>query len=447
MNKELSKETLSIPVIFQKREEYSVKDTRFTKVKIWLMHTGINENGSCFSRESIEKAIPTLANTPILGYIEDNSRGDEDFSDHRHGFVTKNGERKYKYLGSAYGVIPETHNARFEKRLCDDGVEREFLVVDGLMWNKLEDGVEILSKFGIKGQSMELDDKDYDGHFDENKIFHFTRFIFYGACLLGIDSQPAMTNSTVEVEFCKDLKGEIRNKLEIFKEYVKGGASVDKEKESTTEKEKEVTPVETEHASGEKKPETECEKVETEHATDEEKEKVADKEEVKTEHASEEKEEEKPEKSDDEEEKPETEHAKEEDKKDEEKEEKPNFQIEYESLKAEHEELKKEFAQLKAEREELVEFKNSTLKDARDKKEKALFELYDADLDGVTEYEELKKKASEFTSVEELEKEIALVFTKNVKKSFTRDVSTRTYFDNDMSTENSRYGYLAEKYK
>lgn len=445
MNKELSKETLSIPVIFQKKEEYSVKDTRFTKVKIWLMHTGVNENGSCFSRESIEKAIPTLANTPILAYIEDNSRGDKDFSDHRHGFVTEDGERKYKYLGSAYGVIPESHNAHFEKRLCDDGVEREYLVVDGLMWNKLEDGIDILSKFGVKGQSMELDDENYDGHFDENRIFHFTRFIFYGACLLGIDSQPAMANSTVEIKFCKDLKSEIRNKLEIFKEYVKGGASVDKEKESTTEKEKEVTPVETEHANGNKKPETECEKVETEHATEEETEKVANKDGVKTEHASEEegKEKEEPEKSDEEE--PETEHTKEEDGK--EKEENTNFQIEYESLKAEHDELKKEFAQLKAEREQLVEFKNSTLKDAREKKEKALFETYDADLDGVAEYEELKKKASEFTSVEELEKEIALVFTKNVKKSFTRDVSTRTYFDNDMSTENSRYGYLAEKYK
>ena len=72
-----------IPLIFQKVQDYEANDTRFTKVKIWLMHLHENLNGSYFSKEVVTEAIPTLANTPILAFIEENSDGEIDFSDHR----------------------------------------------------------------------------------------------------------------------------------------------------------------------------------------------------------------------------------------------------------------------------------------------------------------------------------------------------------------------------
>ncbi|MCD3328207.1 hypothetical protein G8V02_15305, partial [Clostridium botulinum D/C] len=82
-----------IPVIFQKLDQYESEysDIRFLKVKIWLMHLGENFNGSYFSKEVVENAIPSLSNTPILTYIETNSSGEEDFSDHRTIIVVKNG--------------------------------------------------------------------------------------------------------------------------------------------------------------------------------------------------------------------------------------------------------------------------------------------------------------------------------------------------------------------
>lgn len=448
MNKVISKNTLSVPAIFQKKEEYSFKDTRFTNVKIWLMHTGLNENGSFFSKEHIEKAIPTLANTPILGYLETNKRGDADFSDHRHVFKTKNGEKQYTYIGSSYGVIPETHNAHFEVRLCDDGIEREFLVVDGLMWNKLEDATEILSSYGYRNQSMELDEENYDGYFDDDNVFHFTHFVFYGACLLGMDYCPAMTGSTVELDFCNNLKNEIKNKLEIFNEYIKGGDIVtDTSKKKETEDELEK--VKTEHVSDEKE-----EEVKTEHASDEEEEVKEEtkeddsEEEVKTEHASDEEPKEEPK-----EDEVKTEHASDEEPKEEPKEDDSeekktfNFEIEYEALKTKYSTLQSEFEKVEKENKELKEFKDSKLKEIRDGEEKALFEKYDEDLSGVTEYEKIKSKSFEFESVVDLEKEIAYVFTKNVKKSFVQDGSTRAYFENDKFADSGRYGYLAEKYK
>ncbi|MFE6350965.1 hypothetical protein ACFVL3_20130, partial [Bacillus velezensis] len=72
-----------VPLLFQSLDSFETEDTRFLKVKIWLMHLGENLNGSYFNKEAVQAAIPSLANTPILSYIEENSDGDIDFSDHR----------------------------------------------------------------------------------------------------------------------------------------------------------------------------------------------------------------------------------------------------------------------------------------------------------------------------------------------------------------------------
>lgn len=212
------KVSTQIPVIFQNVEKYEKEDTRFLKVKIWLMHTGQNLNGSSFSKEVVDKAIPTLANTPILSFIEENSAGEQDFSDHRMVLHrSEDGEFNIKYLGSAVGVIPEINNAHWETRVTDSGEEKEYLVVDALMWTKWGDPTDIMNRKGATSQSMEISDS-YTGSFDKDGVFHFETFSFFGACLLGDDVSPAMQSSTVEVQFSKneDLQNTIENKLNEF---------------------------------------------------------------------------------------------------------------------------------------------------------------------------------------------------------------------------------------
>ncbi|WP_341323373.1 hypothetical protein NSQ62_07835 [Solibacillus sp. FSL H8-0523] len=207
-----------LPAIFQNIKQYEKDDARFLKVKIWLMHTGINFNGSSFSKEVVENAIPTLANTPILAFIEENSVGEQDFSDHRLVLHrNEEGEINLKYLGSAVGVIPEANNARWEMRVTDSGEEKEYLVVDALMWTKWDEPTNIMKQKGITSQSMELSDK-YSGTFDKDGVFQFETFEFFGACLLGEDVLPAMQNSTVEIEFSKQeaLQNTIEKKMQEF---------------------------------------------------------------------------------------------------------------------------------------------------------------------------------------------------------------------------------------
>ena len=221
------KSKLSLPVMFQKIDDINDESKRFIKVKIWLLHLGQNFNGSVFEKEVVDKAIPTLQYVPIVGFIKDNGdkNNTEDFSDHHYIIVKTENGKELKYVGSAYGVIlsSEDNNAHYEERLCDDGETRTFLVVDGIMWDMFEDSAEIMKRDIVKSHSMELwDDEDsYDGYEDENGLFHFTKFSFRAACILGDKYSPAMINSTVEVQFTvsdfiKRIQEELNNKYMEF---------------------------------------------------------------------------------------------------------------------------------------------------------------------------------------------------------------------------------------
>lgn len=225
----IKKSVLSFPVMFQKTEEIENSDCRFTKVKIWLMHLGQNYNGSDFEKSVVDNALPTLGYIPIVAFIENNRSGEQDCSDHRY-IITKDekGVRR-KYQGVAYGVITSgaDNNAHYEERLCDDGETRTFLVVDGLVWNMFEDSSNIINRDLIKSQSMELwdDGSSIEGYEDENGIFHFTKFSFRAACILGKDYEPAMINSTVEVQFTisdfvKNIQSELNDKFTTFTKLV-----------------------------------------------------------------------------------------------------------------------------------------------------------------------------------------------------------------------------------
>lgn len=221
-----------IDVQFEKLSEYNVGDTRFTLVKVWLMHLGLNLNNSIFNKEPVEKAIPSLANTPILAYIERNDNGDEDFSDHREGLEIEKGKIKVKYKGSAYGVIPESNEAKFEKKICADGIEREFLTCKGLIWNKFSDATDILSRDVYKDESMELSDS-YTGSFNADGNFVFDTFYFDGACFLGNGVQPAMTGACIEINFAMN---EIKAKLDQFNTYINNQPSNDVDNKEDFEK-------------------------------------------------------------------------------------------------------------------------------------------------------------------------------------------------------------------
>ena len=225
----VKKSALSFPVTFEKVEDIESIDGRFTKVRIWLMHLGENFNGSVFEKDVVDQAISTLEYIPIVAFIEENKVGEKDCSNHRYVITKDEKGIRRKYMGNAYGVImsSEDNNAHYEERLCDDGETRTFLVVDGLIWNMFEDSSEIVNRDLIKNQSMELwdDGISIEGYEDEDGLFHFTKFSFRAACILGDDYEPAMINSTVEVQFTmsdfvRNIQSELNDKFIAFTKMV-----------------------------------------------------------------------------------------------------------------------------------------------------------------------------------------------------------------------------------
>lgn len=219
-DKEIKKSALSFPVYFEKVSDYTTDDNRFTKVKIYLMHTGLNYNESVFEKDVIDSAIPTLQYIPIVGFIQQDAFGEKDFKGHEYILVKDENGVQRKYIGSAYGVIlsGDDNNAHYEMRTGDDGIEREYLCTEGILWNMFTDSSEIMNRDLVKKHSMELHEPSIEGYEDEQNIFHFTKFSFRAACILGnADSiQPAMINSTIEVQFTmSDFMKNLQSELEI----------------------------------------------------------------------------------------------------------------------------------------------------------------------------------------------------------------------------------------
>ena len=205
------------PISFTKKNEYETSDFRFIDVCIDVMHTGANKNRTSFTKDTINKAISSIANMPILGYVVDELDEEEkDFKGHEHELRVTDNDVKYMYAGQAYGVIPESCNPRWIIKDDGTGTEREYLRVDGLIWTKFGDPVDIFTRDGTKNHSVELTDmvcgpKDRDGNTPVSS------FKFDGFCILSTTDpkiQPAMTGSCITAQFSvDDITSQIRERL------------------------------------------------------------------------------------------------------------------------------------------------------------------------------------------------------------------------------------------
>ena len=219
----------SLPIYFSVKNEISNKDDRFLEVEIDVLHEGLNLNKSIFSKEVVDKNVDTIKNTPILGFIRELPDGENDFKGHEY-IVTKTDKDGLtrKYIGSAFGLIPESCNARWIKKIAEDGRERDYLRVDGLLWTKFSDSIDIMMRDIEKPHSMELFPDNIDGYENEDGNFVFTSFNFDGCCILGStdDIQPAMISSDIKIknyevqfsvsDFVKNIQSELNDKYTTF---------------------------------------------------------------------------------------------------------------------------------------------------------------------------------------------------------------------------------------
>ena len=223
----------SLPISYAVNSEKVVQDTRYLNITIDVLHTGANYNGSVFTRETVDENIETIKNTPILGYIRLDEDGlPDDFEQHKFKVIKRDGKYLYIYAGCAYGVIPESCNPRWIEKTSSDGVTREYLQVDALLWTKFSDAADIFRRDVIKGQSMELEEQSMQGKEQPDGSFLFTSFRFDGCCILSTSDlriQPAMIDSVAVANYSLDsIAQEIKNKLNQYtQEPADGGLDTD----------------------------------------------------------------------------------------------------------------------------------------------------------------------------------------------------------------------------
>ena len=195
---------LKLPVVKFESTNETLENTNFKKVKIYIMHTGENLNGSVFTVDSINKSIDTLSNIPILAYVVKEDSQNKDFAGHETDFdifTDEDGVIKVKeyYLEQPIGVIPET-NEYFMEEI--DG--ETYLGCYGYIWKCYSnDAYDILEEDQEKEISMEILIRNCT--YDRKGRCHINSFEFLGITCLGANVPGAMGDKcTINMSFSTD---------------------------------------------------------------------------------------------------------------------------------------------------------------------------------------------------------------------------------------------------
>ncbi len=163
----------------------------FSTCKVRVLYTGKNRNMSIITKDSVEKALPTLKNIPIVGeYSEEN----KDYKG--HGGAINLDDYKFIHTTKPYGVVPESATYQWEEVKGRDGSIREYLTIYGCyLWTgRYEEAFSVIESG--KGQSMEIEVTD--GRWDEDQeAYQIDNFIFTALCILGDDVEPAFEDANI----------------------------------------------------------------------------------------------------------------------------------------------------------------------------------------------------------------------------------------------------------
>lgn len=157
----------------------------FTLCKCRVMALGKNRNYSHFSKESVDEALPTLANIPVVAHVYADSEGKLRLGGHDCELVSEDGTYKFKPTTIPWGVVPESHNAHYEEVVEQDGNKAIYLVADLILWNRFEDIFKTFYSDEVyANQSMEVDALEWDSLADDSRYEDIKKFSFSALCLL-----------------------------------------------------------------------------------------------------------------------------------------------------------------------------------------------------------------------------------------------------------------------
>ena len=214
------------PSVFKIDDQFT--DDRFMRVRIAVMHNGVNLNKSSFSTNVIRDAKDTFANIPILAnvilYTDEDGNEHLDYGGHDAHIeedAFNEGQYKLIYDERIVGTIPETNNFEI---VHDDDTDRDYVYVDGYIYREYGNyASDILEARGGKTDvSAEIytDEISFDA---KNDVIVVNKMRMSGVTLLGDAVNPAMqgANATVFSHNENDLQAQLIKVISDLNESLK----------------------------------------------------------------------------------------------------------------------------------------------------------------------------------------------------------------------------------
>lgn len=192
------------PIVVQTPGKFELDgdaNTGLLPVKLYACHTNLNRNQSFISKETMEKALPSFSNRPILGYIHQLEDGTFDFYSHNMEVVEDENEEdgaRIEYLEIPVGIVPESCNAHLE---YDEENQVDRVCVNGFVFEEYTKAADILRAKGISAVSVEVAINDMSYNAKEGYL-SIDDMYFMGVTILGRDDdgnivEPGMAGSNI----------------------------------------------------------------------------------------------------------------------------------------------------------------------------------------------------------------------------------------------------------
>ena len=210
---------------------------QLTLCKCYVLALGRNANGTNFEKETVDNALYSLSNIPVVGHLYQDENGDLRMGGHDFELIVESTSIKLKSLCVPFGVVPESHNAHYEDL---DG--ETYLVCDVIMWfgryPELKEAA--YNDKTLFAQSMEIYIKDSADILDAKESYkNITDFQFRGLCLLGkydeqeYDHQPCFSEARIDMYEKSDMYRETLNlfntALQSYYSSLEGGVAMHNE--------------------------------------------------------------------------------------------------------------------------------------------------------------------------------------------------------------------------
>lgn len=223
----------NIPSTFSLSNDIELNNPDFHLVKLRIMSSGENYNGSSFTINSLNRAKNSVAYTPILANIIEREDGQLDANGH-----DINLEINMDYNGNV--VCKETYIERPVGVFLNDtaevmhDVENDvyFIQAYGVLWKTYSDAYEVLKRDEVKDVSVEIE--CYDGAYREDGYYEIYEYNILGTTILGNGCLPAIENSRIEFNFSmnNDYQDKLNQISALLKDFLaKGGEEVEENKE------------------------------------------------------------------------------------------------------------------------------------------------------------------------------------------------------------------------